>query len=595
MAGQRRTPAEPPEIPGYVYRKHLGSGGFSDVFLYEQQFPRRLVAVKVLLGGDDLGETSRQAFIGEANLMAQMSSHPYIVTIFQADVAGDGRPYFVMEFASGLSLSDRYKREQIPVEEVLRTGVRISSAVATAHAVGILHRDVKPANILTNDFGWPALTDFGISSAVDDELADAGELVESAPAGGGGLSVPWSPPEMFEDEPKPDVRSEVFSLGATVFSLVAGHTPFERPGQKNTTLDLISRIERGAISPIDRRDVPRSLVSVLHKAMARNPAHRYQSAVEFAYALQRVELELNYAPTAIDVPNMTISAAAADAGGDADATSLRPVSLVNAQVHEGARASKAELTSARAVVRVAAQQAPGGFAARYETASGPRTGRRPHGVEHTGGAPTEDSGPTTARPIRTPGQAAAGPAPSAPAFGDASTTHRGNHDVDHRDHRAGDEASMVEELAKVSEANAAASARKLSRNGLVGIIAGGLVAVVGIAAALAWIFTPDDGELGRATTTPVVIEAGGFPPVLVAPVAVRGVDGSVTFSWSNPDPQPGDVYYWTMGEGARDGATTSETSVVVPSVPEGTQTCIDVEVRRGGKVSPEPLEICYPQ
>ncbi|KAB1636874.1 serine/threonine protein kinase [Pseudoclavibacter terrae] len=587
VAGQRRTPAEPPEIPGYLYRKHLGSGGFSDVFLYEQQFPRRLVAVKVLLGGDDLGETSRQAFIGEANLMAQMSSHPYIVTIFQADVAGDGRPYFVMEFASGLSLSERYKRERIPVEEVLRTGVRISSAVATAHAVGILHRDVKPANILTNDFGWPALTDFGISSAVDDELADAGDLVESAPAGGGGLSVPWSPPEMFEDEPKPDVRSEVFSLGATVYSLVAGHTPFERPGQKNSTLDLISRIERGSISPIDRGDVPRSLVSVLHKAMARNPAHRYQSAVEFAYALQRVELELNYAPTAIDVPNMTISAPIATGGGDADATSLRPVSLVNAQVHEGARASKAELTSARAVVRVAAQQSPGGFAARYETASGPRTGRKPRGVEHAGAQASDDSGPTTARRITTPGHASAGPTPIAPSFGGASGSQQ-----------LGDargEATMAAELAGVSEANAAASRRRPSRNTLVGLIAGGLVVVIGVAAAIAWMLTPGDEQIGRATATPVSIDAGGFPPVLVAPVAVRSPDGAVTFSWSNPDPQPGDVYYWTAGENGKDGATTSETWVVIPGVPEGAQSCIEVEVRRGGKVSPEPLDVCYPQ
>ncbi|PPF80989.1 serine/threonine protein kinase [Pseudoclavibacter sp. RFBJ3] len=583
MAGQRRSPAEPPEIPGYLYRKHLGSGGFSDVFLYEQQFPRRLVAVKVLLGGDDLGETSRQAFIGEANLMAQMSSHPYIVTIFQADVAGDGRPYFVMEYASGLSLSDRYKREQIPVEEALRTGVRISSAVATAHTVGILHRDVKPANILTNDFGWPALTDFGISSAVDDELAEADDLVEAPPTGGGGLSVPWSPPEMFEDEPKPDVRSEVFSLGATVYSLVAGHTPFERPGERNTTLDLISRIERGAISPILRGDVPRSLVSVLHKAMARNPAHRYQSAVEFAYALQRVELELNYAPTAIDVPNMTISATAATGGGDADATSLRPVSLINAQVHEGARASKAELTSARAVVRVAAQQSRGGFAARYETASGPRTGRRPRGTEHTGGAPSDDSGPTTARPITTPARAAAVAAAPARTFGEASGST-----IDAP-------ASRADELARERAANAAASSRKLSRNGLVGVIAGGLVLAIGIVAAISWMLAPADEEIGRATTTPVSIQSGGFPPVLVAPVAVRSPDGSVTFSWSNPDPQPGDVYYWRLGEGGKEGATTSETSVVIPNVQDGAVTCIEVEIRRGGKVSSEPLEVCYPQ
>ncbi len=165
----RRAPSTPPDLPGYKPLQLLGSGGFADVFLYEQRLPRRKVAVKVLLT-EELGRDTRAQFVAEANLMAQLSAHPFIVTIFHADVSADGRPYFVMEYCSGPSLADRYKRERFAVEDALRTGIRLAGAVATAHAAGILHRDIKPANVLTNDYGWPALTDFGISSNLEGEL-----------------------------------------------------------------------------------------------------------------------------------------------------------------------------------------------------------------------------------------------------------------------------------------------------------------------------------------------------------------------------------------------------------------------------------------
>ena len=162
----QRPVAAPPRLTGLVYDRVLGSGGFSDVYLYQQELPRRLVAVKVL-AAEETTDESRRAFVAEANLMAQLSAHPYIVTIYNAAVTDDGRPYFVMEYCAGPSLAEQYKRAKFSVVDALRTGVRVSSAVATAHAAGILHRDIKPANVLTNAYGWPALADFGISSAVD--------------------------------------------------------------------------------------------------------------------------------------------------------------------------------------------------------------------------------------------------------------------------------------------------------------------------------------------------------------------------------------------------------------------------------------------
>jgi len=106
----RRTPSAPPVIDGFEHVSLLGSGGFADVFLYEQHRPRRRVAVKVLLA-DLLQADALERFDSEANRMAQLSTHPSIVTIYEADVAADGRPYLVMEYCSRPSLAHAYRRE----------------------------------------------------------------------------------------------------------------------------------------------------------------------------------------------------------------------------------------------------------------------------------------------------------------------------------------------------------------------------------------------------------------------------------------------------------------------------------------------------
>ncbi|KTR96055.1 serine/threonine protein kinase [Microbacterium testaceum] len=287
----QRLPSSPPILPGLAYIRPLGSGGFADVFLYGQDMPRREVAVKVL-PSDVRDPDLLRMFNAEADVLAHLSAHPSIVTVYQAGISADGRPYIVMEYCPG-SLSQRYRVERIPVAEVLAIGVRMAGALESAHHAGLVHRDVKPSNILITTFGAPVLADFGISSSLVRQ--DADEMLA--------MSVPWSAPEVIAEQTAGTVSSEVWSLGATVYSLLAGHSPFERRERgQNSREQLRRRIARASYTEIARADVPPALQVVLARAMARNPQDRHPSARAFGEDLQRVQTELGLAATTLEVP-----------------------------------------------------------------------------------------------------------------------------------------------------------------------------------------------------------------------------------------------------------------------------------------------------
>ena len=540
----KRPASDPPELPGYTFVRLLGSGGFSDVFLYDQQLPKRRVAVKVLLT-EEITPATRASFVAEANLMAQLSAHPYIVTIYQADVASDDRPYFVMEYASGPSLAERYKSETFSVADALRTGVRLSSAVATAHSAGILHRDIKPANVLSNDYGWPALTDFGISSALEEELpmhtTTLAEAIENTGTSGQsvGMSVPWSPPEMFEDDPQPDVRSDVFSLAATIYTILAGQTPFEVRGRSNGTLDLIGRIERGAITPMSRDDIPRSLAAVLQKGMASDRADRFATAVDFARALQRVEMELGYAPTTIEVPNLLVAAPDRDSDGDGDdETQVRSVATIEAQPAEPVRAPDPvpAMLSEPTVVR----------------------GARPVIAQPPVASPDvpEETVVRRREPVAPPVATPAAPEPAAPA-------------------------------------------PKPRGRGIVGWIIGAAALLVALGVAAAIVFggpvVPVEPTAGPTPTGgAVVIDSIPTPQIAGSPA----VDGStLTFTFTNPEPEDGDVFVWRISNRtASEPLHTAEgASFAITDYAPASTVCLEVSILRSGKTSSNPYETCYPQ
>ena len=285
----RRLPSQPPILPGFSHIHVLGSGGFADVFLYEQNMPRRQVAVKVMLS-EVVNDQVRQMFQAEANLMAQLSTHPSVLTVYQASVSSDGRPYLVMELCSS-SLSQRYRSERLPAADVLRIAVKIGSAIETAHRMGVLHRDIKPSNILTTAYGHPVLSDFGIAATLSE--SDEQQAV--------GMSIPWSAPEVLMDETAGTIASEVWAFGATVYSLLAGRSPFEVPGESNASTDLISRINRARFQPIGRPDVPASLERVLATALAKKPDARQASVLDVVRDLQAIETELGVPQTPVEV------------------------------------------------------------------------------------------------------------------------------------------------------------------------------------------------------------------------------------------------------------------------------------------------------
>lgn len=322
---------EAPQIPGLDYVEPLGAGGYADVLLYQQQSPRMPVAVKVLKG-EGLTEAVRSQFVDEADTMAQLADHPYIVQVFRADTASDGRPYLVMKYYPPPNLAARSRVERLTVAEVLRTGIQLGSAVETAHRADIIHRDIKPANVLVSAYGAPGLTDFGIAGRGGPEQ-DTGDT---------GVSVPWAPPEVLYGHNNGDVRGDVYSLAATLWQLLVGRSPFEVPGGDNSAYALMPRIRSAPVPTTGRADVPASLERLLAQAMAKEPATRPRSAIALVRELQEIELELHLAQTPIVVldeqgqttTESVVSSATAPAGARMPAPPASPYAAPPAPVVE---------------------------------------------------------------------------------------------------------------------------------------------------------------------------------------------------------------------------------------------------------------------
>lgn len=537
----KRPVAPPPAIPGFTYVSLLGSGGFSDVYLYEQDRPRRKVAVKVLLS-DLKTEGARRRFESEANLMAQLSSHPYIVTIFEAEVTDDGHSYLAMEYCSRPSLDVRYRRQRFSVDEVLAVGIQVASAVETAHRAGIAHRDIKPANILVTDYNRPALTDFGISGTLgSDTDEDAG------------MSIPWSPPEQFRDGPVDGVKVDVWALGATLYTLLAGRSPFVLPGADNSQRELISRITNSPVPRLGRADVPESLELALSTAMAKSASSRYSSAHAFALALQRIQAELNLSVTPFEVLE---DPHAEDSHPDDGFEETRVRSIASVDPDQTGHAP-----TFPARVRPAA---PSGFTPAMLSA--------PPSVPVTGPVP----GPA-ARPDHqddwSQGTMLRGSVAAAPPHSEA------------------DVAATVHRPEAVEEAAPDVPADHSKRNLWLSVAGGAVLVVAVVLGVVLGASRPEPmvEPTGQVSTPPAdALDSGTVPDVEGLAGARDGGGGNIiVFRWTNPQAKDGDIYKWRTKTAKSEGTyeTTLATNVWVSgnSLPVCVQVII---VRADGAASP---------
>ncbi|MDN5755287.1 MAG: protein kinase [Micrococcaceae bacterium] len=550
MSG-KRPPAPPPSIEGFEYLNLLGSGGFSDVYLYQQDRPRRKVAVKVLLS-DLKTESARKRFESEANLMAQLSSHPYIVTIFEADITAEGHSYLAMEYCSRPSLDVRYRRARLGVDEVLSLAIQVASAVETAHRAGIVHRDIKPANILVTDYNRPALTDFGISGttdALDDEA---------------GLSIPWSPPEAFAGGSPNGVRMDVWSLGATIYTLLAGRSPFVRSGADNSQRELISRITTAPLASLNRPDVPPTLEQTLATSMAKSPGARFESVHDLALALQRVQAELGLSVTAFEVMEEPVPREEPGEDDGGEATRVRQVVSIDPDAGAPTPGPSSPITDPPAVDPAAAEDAT---IMRGRLPDGSLAGSR----QRQGSHPGVGSAPGSS------GGRARNPQDSVPGEGP-------------------DAGGWVPAVPPTPVAGA-----RVEQRFPTGLVAG-LGAV--LAMVIAGIFVvnalnrgSEDHEvssgvsLSKEPADPLLGQEGKVPQV--GDFAAKKAGSKITFTWKNPEAKKGDVFYWAPVTATEQGENRkAEEPTATTEEAQGEPTCIQVVLVRSTGKSSDPSRYC---
>lgn len=258
-------------IDGLGPAEHIGRGGFADVYRAEQLSLRRTVAVKVLRAHASKPEQEAR-FRRECHAIGAVSDHPHIVGVHEGGFTRNGRAYLVMEYLPGGSLADRLAREgTLPVPEVVDTAVKIARALAVAHRAGVLHRDVKPPNIMISAYGEPALGDFGIARIEGGHQTTTGMVT---------ASISHAAPEVLEGH-APTAAADVYSLGSTMFELLTGRAPYYNPADESVW-PLMKRILSEPMPSGESVGMSSALGRVFLRATARQPADRYEDADQLA-------------------------------------------------------------------------------------------------------------------------------------------------------------------------------------------------------------------------------------------------------------------------------------------------------------------------
>jgi WD40 repeat protein/tRNA A-37 threonylcarbamoyl transferase component Bud32 len=282
--GESSDPADPADAAplggfgAYDLLEELGHGGMGVVYKARQRSLQRVVALKMLLGGQFAGKVALGRFRAEAELAAQLQ-HPNIVAIHEIGEQ-DGLPYFTMDFVPGRSLVDLVRDHPLPARAAAAYLQTIARAIHYAHEQGVLHRDLKPSNVLIDAFDQPRITDFGLAKRLTGSTSD---LTVSGQALG---SPNFMPPEQAAGKHKTSgPTSDIYGLGAILYYLITARAPFMAD---NVSAAVRQVLENDPVSPrVLNPGVPRDLETLCLKCLQKEPKQRYASAQAVADELGR--------------------------------------------------------------------------------------------------------------------------------------------------------------------------------------------------------------------------------------------------------------------------------------------------------------------
>jgi serine/threonine protein kinase len=279
-------------IHGYCIDREISAGGQATVFKAIQERTARAVAVKIMHGGPHVGFRGRRRFERESSILARLN-HPNIVGILDKGRTADGSFYLVMDFIEGQNLDCFFQESDKNAVLIVQTFVKIVKAVDSAHQSGVIHRDLKPMNIIVDNRGEPHILDFGMARLLNN-FEDKGEHSQVTLTRTGQMlgSLPWSSPEqLFSSPDRIDARSDVYAIGVMLFAALAGEFPYAVTGELRAVIKQIATGAPPSLVRLGRRNgivVSSFLEEIVLKALCKSPSGRYQSADLMARDLESV-------------------------------------------------------------------------------------------------------------------------------------------------------------------------------------------------------------------------------------------------------------------------------------------------------------------
>src|SRR5687768_1229586 len=269
------------KIGRYRLTAKLGEGGMGVVYRAEDEALRRTVAIKVL-ALDKLADAERKRRLLQEARAASALNHPNIITVYDIGSA-DGVDFIAMEYVEGRTLGEILATESLPLAEKLTFALRISEALAAAHARGIIHRDLKPGNIMASREGQIKVLDFGLAKL--QEGADESTQTVATEAGLIVGTLAYMSPEQAQGL-SVDARSDIFSFGAILYEMFAGRRAFQGDTNARVLAAVLAGEPRDAAE--GRPGLPRELTAILRRALAKKPDERYQRINELTRDIDRL-------------------------------------------------------------------------------------------------------------------------------------------------------------------------------------------------------------------------------------------------------------------------------------------------------------------